>query len=176
MRRSLRRFSTMTLPRLDALAATLRNPPGRRCFGRPGMRKNFFIGFKAGMLLKTRESRTKYTNLERLFRRKCAISSILQTNCSDITRFEANPEGSCLKGFPPRMGGGALLAGVVLPRERVALKSTPRVFSQAVKAGSKPPGVEKTTSTWVSAGSKGRHSSRLPGGPRRLIIVFLKLC
>jgi len=48
-----------------------------------GPREEFFLGtFKAGMLLKTRESRTKYMNSERLFRRKCA----------GLAMFEANPE------------------------------------------------------------------------------------
>jgi len=36
--------------------------------GRPYSRQRiFFVGLKAGMLLKTHESRTKYTNFERLF-------------------------------------------------------------------------------------------------------------
>ena len=53
-------------------------------------RRIFFITFKAGMLLKTRESRTKYMNSERLFRRKCAGFAIFDTNCAGFARFEAN--------------------------------------------------------------------------------------
>jgi hypothetical protein len=47
----------------EPIRATGRTPSG------PMVRKkNFLIGFKAGMLLKTRESRTEYMNFERLFR------------------------------------------------------------------------------------------------------------
>ena len=53
-------------------------------------KKNFFIGFKAGMLLKIRESQTKYSNFERLFRRKCTGFAIFDTNCAGFARFEAN--------------------------------------------------------------------------------------
>ncbi len=53
-------------------------------------KKNFFIGFKDGMLLKIRESQTKYSNFERLFRRKCTGFAIFDTNCAGFARFEAN--------------------------------------------------------------------------------------
>ena len=42
--------------------------PGRTPFGPTVRKKNFFVAFKAGMLLKTRESRTNYTDFEGLFR------------------------------------------------------------------------------------------------------------
>jgi hypothetical protein len=48
---------------------------GRTPFGPTVRKKNFFIRFKAGKLLKTRESQTKYANFERLFRRKCVGSA-----------------------------------------------------------------------------------------------------
>ena len=43
----------------------------RAPFYRAEMPADFFLGFEAGMLLKTRESRTKFTNFEGLFRREC---------------------------------------------------------------------------------------------------------
>jgi len=90
----LRRFSTMTPARFDApLAATLRNLPVRTSFDRAEMPKNsFFVTFEAGMLLKTRESQTKYTSSERIFRRKCEGFAIFRTNCWGFAGFEANPE------------------------------------------------------------------------------------
>jgi len=44
---------------------------GRTPFGPTIHGKNFIVTFKAGMLLKTHESRTKYANPEQPFRRKC---------------------------------------------------------------------------------------------------------
>jgi hypothetical protein len=64
---------------------------GRTPFGPMVREKNFFIGFKAGMLLKTRESRTKFMNSERLFRRKCAGFAIFEANL-EVYRHERYPE------------------------------------------------------------------------------------
>ena len=67
--------------------ATRRTP-----FGPTVNDKIFFIGFKAGMLLKTRGSRTKHTNFERLFPRKCTDFGVFETNWTGFARFAANPE------------------------------------------------------------------------------------
>jgi hypothetical protein len=66
--------------------------PSRTPFGPTVREKIFFITFKAGMLLKTHESRTKLTNFEGLFRRKRKGFARLETNCAGFAGFEANPE------------------------------------------------------------------------------------
>jgi hypothetical protein len=76
------------------MAATLRKSPARTSFDRAEMPKEFFfITFKAGMLLKTRESRTKYTNFERLFRRKCEVFAIFETNCLGFCKVRGESGG-----------------------------------------------------------------------------------
>jgi len=71
----------------------LRNPTARTPFDRAETPKEFFfITFKAGMLLKTHENRTKYTNFEGLFRRKCAGFARFGTNCSGFAGLGGNPE------------------------------------------------------------------------------------
>jgi hypothetical protein len=65
---------------------------GRTPFGPTAREKNFFIRFEAGMLLKTRESRTNYMNFERFFRGKCVGFAIFDTNSQGFARFKAHPE------------------------------------------------------------------------------------
>jgi hypothetical protein len=65
---------------------------GRTPFGPTVCEKNFFVTFKAGMLLKTRESRTNYMNFERFFRGKCVGFAIFDTNFQGFARFKAHPE------------------------------------------------------------------------------------
>jgi hypothetical protein len=67
-------------------------PVERKCCEQTDTKEFFFTTFKAGMLLKIRESLTKYTNFERLLRRKCEGFAIFRTNCSSFSRFDANPE------------------------------------------------------------------------------------
>jgi hypothetical protein len=57
-----------------------------------GAKRISFIAFEAGMLLKTHDSRTKYANFPRPFRRKCAGFAIFERDYSGFAWFEANPE------------------------------------------------------------------------------------
>ncbi len=79
----LRRFSATTPARFEAPYRNAhKSNPVQRC------KENFFIGFKAGMLLKTRENRTKCTNFERLFSEKCTGFGIFKTNWTGFARFK----------------------------------------------------------------------------------------
>lgn len=95
----LPRFSTMIPARVEALAAALRNPPGRTSFDRTEIKK--ILGFKARMLLKIGETRTIYTNSEWFFRRISEGFAIFRTNCSSLARVEVQVSGvACQVDLP----------------------------------------------------------------------------
>jgi hypothetical protein len=88
------------------------------------------------MLLKTRESQTKYTNFERLFRRKCAGFAIFETNCAGFARFEAHQEVN-LEDRCPGFGAKRQVPGVRRRRwgaEQAAKSSPPRITTPALTA------------------------------------------
>jgi len=144
----VRRFSTITPARFEAHGRLPHKSTGPIVVRPPEMPKNsFFVTFKAGMLLKTHESQTKCTALERLYRRKCEGFCNIRNKLLGFLQGSTQIwSGVCLKGSPPRMRrGGALRAGVVLTREGIALARRRGVFPPPGKGEGKLAAGNKTT-------------------------------